>query len=544
MAHADVACGWNRFDVAIAVVLAALAALPRTVNLLGLDPFIDEVAWVDWAVRQFEWSAPRSWLIPLLTDGRPPLFVWLTAPMAVLVDNGFLAGRLVSALAGTVSTVALYGLGRETASRRTGIAAALLWALSPFSFLFARIAADDALLTCLAILATWASIRLARRPTVGAGVWCGVLLALTVLAKTTGVLLAIAPPVALLLLGTPRCWRRYLRPLLAAFVAGLVTSGPLLLGLAPMIQQAALHTGGSKGSEAGLFAANLDLSLHWLDLILGWPFLALAGLGMLAALLLRRWALVAVLVVGVVLLGTILAITSPLFSRYLLFGMFPAYLLAGFAVERLAWLAGWTIDRFMPRLRPIDWVARLLPDLTMVVVMGVGVVLVLAPRAGLARDLVYDPARAALPDTEHFRYVEQWFAGYGLGQVVADLRARAASGPVVVLAAPASRENRVLLPHSALRFYLRRDPHIRVVDAPPIFRAQDLRELRRLTRDGQTFLVVNGSHTPAPGMPDEIPSYTRQLERRIEQDLPDAREVLRIARPTAPNWLSVYQLNP
>ena len=80
------------------------------------------------------------------------------------------------------------------------------------------------------------------------------------------------------------------------------------------------------------------------------------------------------------------------------------------------------------------------------------------------------------------------------------------------------------------------------MEAPALWRAQDLRELRRFTRDGPTYLVVNGSHTPASGMPNEIPEYTRQLERRLAQDFPDAREVLRIPRPTQPNWLSLYRL--
>jgi hypothetical protein len=44
-------------------------------------------------------------------------------------------------------------------------------------------------------------------------------------------------------------------------------------------------------------------------------------------------------------------------------------------------------------------------------------------------------------------------------------------------------------------------------------------------------------------MPNDVPAYTHQLERRLAQDLPEAREVLRIPRPTAPNWLSLYRLD-
>jgi hypothetical protein len=44
-------------------------------------------------------------------------------------------------------------------------------------------------------------------------------------------------------------------------------------------------------------------------------------------------------------------------------------------------------------------------------------------------------------------------------------------------------------------------------------------------------------------MPNDVPAYTRQLEHRLAQDLPGTREVLRIPRLTAPNWLSLYRLD-
>ena len=253
----------------------------------------------------------------------------------------------------------------------------------------------------------------------------------------------------------------------------------------------------------------------------------------------RQWGLIFAALVGAVLDGIILTISSPLFSRYLLFGIFPAFLLAGYAVDRAGWLAAMLVARVARSGRTMIWSA-----LAARVVVGVlGVVFALSERSQLAAEVVLNPAQAALPQSEHFRYVDQWFAAYGLGQIVDELRARSAAGPITLVVAPASRENRVMLPHNALQFYLRGDSNIRIVQAPALFRAQDLRDLRRQTREGPTYLVINGSHTDAPGMPNEIPDYTRQLERRLRQDVPDSREVLRIPRPEAPNWLSLYRLD-
>jgi 4-amino-4-deoxy-L-arabinose transferase-like glycosyltransferase len=527
---------WRPVDAFWLAVLAVVAAIPRMVNLLGLDPFVDEAAWVDWALRQFEWSSPSTWLVSVLKDGRPPLFVWLIAPVGLVVDNGMLAGRLASALAGVTSTLALYALGRELASRTVGLAAGVLWAVCPFSVFFARVAADDAVLALTAILATWASVRLARQPSLLVGALCGLTLALAVLAKTSGLLMAVAPPLALLFLGRPRAWRSYIMPLLAAGVVGLVTVAPLLLGLAQLLDQVALHTPSATTQKAGSLLANLQLVGFWADVYAGRSLQMVALVGTLLALVFRQRGLLFVAALGVVMLLVMLKISTSLFPRYVLFAVFPAFLLASYAVERAACVAGLALARLAVGDGRLPLVARSL-------VVAVLLTTVVAERAPLAFAIVQDPARAAIPDTEHFRYVEQWFAVYGLGQVMDELHARASSGPVTVLVPPPSRESRVLVPYAALGFYARRDPSVRIVEAPSLWRAQDLRELRQLARGGPTYLVVNGSHTDAPGMPNDIPAYTQRLERRLAQDVPAAREVLRIPRPSAPNWLSLYRLD-
>ena len=527
---------WAGIDVVIMVLVAALAAVPRTVNLLGMDPFIDEAAALDWPLRLYDLTAPHTWILSVLVDGRPPLYLWLVVPFGAVIDNGILAGRLVAALADVACVVALYVLGREISSRMVGASAAILWALSPISIFFARIAVDDSLLTLMAVLATLASIRLARRPTVTAGALCGLSLALTVLVKTNGVLMTAAPLLAVVVLGRPLAWRAYVRPLGAAFVVGLLSSVPLLLGVVPVLQQVSLHTGSADRTGGDLLISNALVAAGWMGSFVGNRFPIVVGVGIVLALLFRQAGMLFVTLLGIALLVVILEVTGSMFARRLLLPAFPAFLLAGYAIERAAHLAAHGV-----RMAGIggDRV-RLLVSIA---VVAFGLWLALGERADLTVAMVRDPARAQIPGSEHMQYVENWFAVYGLGQVVDELRARSREQPVTVLVPPASRESRVLVPYAALRYYARREPGIRFVEAPALWRAQDLRELRRFTRNGPTYLLVNGSHTPGSGMPNDVPAYTRQLERRLAQDLPDAREVLRIPRPSAPNWLSLYRLD-
>ena len=406
----------GRLELALVIGLAIVAAVPRCINLLGLDPFIDESSWVDWATREFEPTVLASWLAPLLHDGRPPLHFWLMLPIAAVVENGFLAGRLAAALAGVASTLALYGLGREITSRTAALGAALLWALSPYTVLFARIAADDALLALVAILATWSSIVLARRPTIKSGIVLGMMLGLGALTKTTGAMFVLAPPLAILVAGHPRNWRTYVWPLATGALVSIIAVAPIVPWLPQVLAELGRHAAPA-GTGWKSAHSEHEIATVWLYQFVGAGLPILAGIGLLAAVGWRQSMLLLVTLLGALWLGLLLATGTSLFARYFLFGVFPVFLLAGYTLDRLATLLGRAVGRASPGNTSASTAARVA-----IVIVGVGVVL--WSRADLLHDVMMDPARAAIPEGEHFRYVEQWLAVYGLGQVADELRAR------------------------------------------------------------------------------------------------------------------------
>ena len=530
---------WTRLDLVVMALVTIVALVPRLTNLLGMDPFIDEAASLDWPLRIYELASPRTWMLSVLSDGRPPLYLWTIVPVAAVIDNGILAGRVVAVVADALCAVALYTLGRELHSRLVGGLGATLWALSAFPVFFARISVDDSLLTLMAALTTLAGVHLARRPTLISGALCGLCLALTVLTKTNGVLMATALVLAIVVLGRPLAWRAYLRPVGAAIAVGLLASVPLLLGLVPVIQQVSLHTTSSTRSNESLLLANATLAAGWLETLVGNRFLLLALAGAALALAFRQMGMVYLLLLCLGLFAVILEVTASMFARRLLLPVFPLYLLAGFAIERAVLLTRYALHRFDRRFGRSQ-IARAALSCTIV---AAGLWLALGERVVLLDAVIRDPVRAELPGSERAQYFDIWFAQYGMGQIVEELRALGAARPVTVVVPPASRESRVIVPYLALRYYLRGDPRVRFVEVPALWRAQDLRDLRRVARDGPTYLVVNGSYTDGPGMPNDVPAYTHQLERRLAQDVPGAREIVRIPRPTAPNWLSLYRLD-
>jgi len=72
--------------------------------------------------------------------------------------------RLISVVAATVTGVLLVRLGRELGSGRVGLSAGLLWVIGPLASRYAQEARSYALVAMLATAATWALVRVCRKP--------------------------------------------------------------------------------------------------------------------------------------------------------------------------------------------------------------------------------------------------------------------------------------------------------------------------------------------------------------------------------------------
>ena len=83
-------------------------------------------------------------------EPNPPLYFVLAWPWAHVLGTGELALRSLSALLGTVTVVLVYLCGRELVSRRAGLYAAALAALSPFLIWYSQEAREYMLLSALA----------------------------------------------------------------------------------------------------------------------------------------------------------------------------------------------------------------------------------------------------------------------------------------------------------------------------------------------------------------------------------------------------------
>jgi len=301
-------------------------------------------------------------------NGREPAYIYLTALSTAIFGRSVFAARAAAALAGTLTTLAAYLLGRSWFDRRTGLLTAWIWATTFAAVHLSRIGLRPILLVPLLALTGWAAARAIRQQNNRYWLLSGALYGLAfytyIAIRFTPLLLGL-----LLLFAWWHGYRRPLRHALPLFALGtLVVLLPLLL---LFWQQPALifgRAGQVAISSSGLNAefwrqllANTGKALalfFWegdsivrhnlpgrplFDPLLAGPFL----LGLL--LCLRRWrqpAYAAALLWIATMLGpTILAEDTPHFLR--VSGIYPAVMLL--PALGLSWL--WQWDQAPRRLR-------------------------------------------------------------------------------------------------------------------------------------------------------------------------------------------------
>lgn len=96
-------------------------------------------------------------------NGREPIYIYLTALSVQLFGRSVLAVRLTAAVAGTLTTLALYALAREWFGRRVALLAAWFWAVTFWPIHLSRIGLRPILLALGLALTFWLGTRAYRQ---------------------------------------------------------------------------------------------------------------------------------------------------------------------------------------------------------------------------------------------------------------------------------------------------------------------------------------------------------------------------------------------
>ncbi len=129
-------------------VLTLLYFGTRLYNLTSLPIFVDEAIYSRWSQIALH---DASWRFISLTDGKQPLWVWISMAPLKLLSDPLLATRLTSVVAGFFGMLGLVYTGFLLKNLRLGFVAASLYLLTPFLFFYDRFATMESMLTASGI---------------------------------------------------------------------------------------------------------------------------------------------------------------------------------------------------------------------------------------------------------------------------------------------------------------------------------------------------------------------------------------------------------
>ena len=205
--------GWV-FLAGLGILIIGL--LIRLLNLNILPVFCDEAIYIRWS--QIMASEPTLRFLPL-SDGKQPLFMWILMFFVKRFSDPLIAGRLLSAATGIGSIIGIFLLTYYIfKSKLSALFASMLWAVSPLSLFFDRMALVDSMLTCFGIWILLLSLIMAKTTRIDIAMITGFILGLASLTKSPALFFAALIPVAIILLKRPKDILKYVGLLIIVYV--------------------------------------------------------------------------------------------------------------------------------------------------------------------------------------------------------------------------------------------------------------------------------------------------------------------------------------
>jgi len=452
------------------VLVVVLFLIFRLVNLTVLPVFCDEAIYIRWS--QIMKSEPSLRFLPL-SDGKQPLFMWLTIPFLKLFSDPLFVGRFVSVLAGFGSLLGIFFLSWSLfRSKKAALFSSLIYTVLPYSVFFDRMALVDSLLNCLGIWTLFLSVLLIRYQRIDLAMVGGIVLGAALITKSPALFFALLFPLSLILAPFKKLNLNSLGKIFGLWL--IVYSFAFLiynvLRLGPNFQMIALRNKDYVFTFTEILSRPLDsLRPHlndvkeWLPNLFTFPIL-LASLGGLVlgiksrkkeSLILFFWFFVPLI--------TQVLIAKVFNSRYLFFTIFPLIIFAGFFLDNL-------FEKMKKR-----WLGLLV----------FLVFFVLALRYDFF--LLVNPSKAPLTEEMKSGYLRNWTSGYGIPQVRDFIKKEAEKGRVVV-----GTEGFFGTLPDGLQIYFDKDPNVTIIGVGLGFQEipQPLKEAALTT---STYLVVNQS---------------------------------------------------
>lgn len=474
--------------------LIILFLIIRLINLTLLPVFADEAIYIHWA--QVIWHDANNRFIPL-SDGKPPLFMWLMVPFLKFFSDPLFAARLLSVLAGLATLIGVYLLGKKLFSKKVAILASIFVIAQPFLLFYDRLAITDSMLTAFGVWSFYTAYLLFQEPTIGKGMLLGTLWGGAMLTKPTGAYYALLTPPFILLYKTKK-WFAKIKKL---FIPGLLAAGYGLgfyniLRLSGAFHMIALRSADYLRSKEDLLANPFQfipgtgkVMFLWLLDYLSWPAIALLAISLLLTFLWREkkigllflWALAPFIIqsaIGQIIYPRYLLIAVPFLLIILSWGIIGSSLCGPGEHRGAAPKGKQRCDPYQKRIRvrPLQGIS------------GVLICLILAIWLAFDFRILTNPARAPLHEKEKEQYFYEWSAGYGIREIADYVKALSREKEIAI----ATEGYFGTLPNG-LQIYLDGVENIDIFGVGQPIGSFNEKILKAVEQGKETFLVVNST---------------------------------------------------
>lgn len=407
----------NRRTLLTFLLISVIYFLVRLPNLTYQPVFADEAIYIRWA--QVMKSEPTLRFLPL-SDGKTPLFMWIMMPMFKVISDPLLAGRLLAVFSGFGSLIGVFILGWLFFSRRVGLFASFLLAITPYIFFFDRMALVDSLLSMFTIWSFIFALLLVKYKRIDVAMCLGYLLGAGLLTKTPGMFNLLVSPLAVFTLDFSAKDRT--KRILKVFGLFILSLGIGLgiynsLRLGPGFPSLSARNSDYVRNPLDLLSNPLDPFIpHFRDLVdwwpslLGYPVILAIGLGIIFAFLKRNKFAITVILMSLVPLVVQMVLLRTFTGRYLLFSMPGLIVIAAIGLDNL--------------LGSINKYTRLATFL-IIILFSIWPIY-------FTNKLLFDIENAPIPKNERRGYLEDWTAGYGLREMAVFLNDESKKGLVII----------------------------------------------------------------------------------------------------------------
>ncbi len=432
--------GWGMV-LLIAFIFLGTYFASRLTNLTKIPIFTDEAIYIRWSQIG---AQDANWRFISLTDGKQPMFTWvMMVLLKILPGDPLFIGRLPSVLSGAMSVIGLWFLSYELfKNRRIAYVSSLLYIISPFSFVYDRMALYDSMVAMFSIWNFYIGILLVKTLRLDVALILGMALGASMLNKTSGFLNLYMLPGTLLLFDwkSPSRLKRLIVWILLLGISAVISQGIYsVLRLTPLFhmitQKDALFV--YPFSEwikhpFTFFEGNIKGLLDW---VIHYPTVPVFIASLFPLLIFWQKTREKLLLYGYWLAPFVaLALFGRvLYPRFIFFMTMPLLITASLTID-------WIIRKFH---RSLFSICLLL--------------IIFIPSMLTDYYLLFDPVHALIPQADRGQYINDWPAGWGVREVNTYLLEESKKGPLAVFT-----EGTFGLYPYAIEIYLVDKPNIKI----------------------------------------------------------------------------------